>query len=125
MIEVIKAALVSTLVSALISGVGIFYLQRYLDAKRTESEAQAARRREERRRADMLEARRRRAAGRLFFWLHYAVVRGPEQANGDLEKSFVDYNEVEEEQKAFEQELLAEHQEENRRSAYRYGNSWN
>lgn len=119
MLELIKQALVSVLVSALVSGVGIFYLQRYLDAKRAESEAQAAKRREERRKTDMLEARRRRAAGRLFFWLHYAIVRGPDQANGDLEKSFADYNEVEEEQKAFEQELLAEHREENRRSGYR------
>ena len=117
--ELLKGALVSALVSAMISGVGVFYLQRYLDAKRKESEAQAARRREERRKADVLEARRRRAAGRLFFWLHYAVVRGPDQANGDLEKSFADYNDAEEEQKVFEQELLAEHREENRRSVYR------
>ncbi len=112
----IKEAATSALISALISGVGVFYLQRYLDSKRAESEAEAAKRRAERRKADVLESRRRRAAGRMFFWLHYAVVRGPEAANGDLEKAFADYNEVEEEQKAFEQELLAAHQDENRRS---------
>ena len=114
MIEAIKQAAISAAVSALISGVGIFYLQRYLDAKRRESEEQAAQRRRERRKADVLESRRRRAAGRMFFWMHYALVKGVEQANGDLEKAFQDYNEVEEEQKAFEQELLAEHQDENR-----------
>lgn len=117
MIEAIQQALLSAAISALVSGVGIFYLQRYLDAKRKESEERAAQRRKERRKADMLEAKRRRAAGRMFFWLHYAAVRGVDAANGDLEKAFSDYNEAEEEQKAFEQELIAEHQDENRRLA--------
>lgn len=115
MIEAIKTAAISCAVSALISGVGVFYLQRYLEKKRKESEEQAVRRRQQRRKQDLLEAQRRRAAGRMFFWIHYALVRGVDQANGDLEKAFSDYNEVEEEQKAFEQELLAEHQDENRR----------
>ena len=116
MIEAIRQAALSAAVSAVISGVGIFYLQRYLDAKRKESEERAAQRRKERRKADMLEAKRRRATGRLFFWMHYALIKGVDAANGDLEKAFADYNEAEEEQKAFEQELLAEHQDENRRS---------
>lgn len=115
MIEAFQSALISTLVSAAISGIGIFFLQRFIDAKSKESKERAAVRRAERRKADMLEARRRRAAGRLFFWLHDAVVKGPEHANGDLAKAMTDYNKVEEEQKLFEQELLAEHQDENRR----------
>ena len=115
MIETLKNAAVSVMVSAVISGIGVFYLQRYLDAKRRESEERAAQRRRERRRADLLESKRRRAAGRMFFWLHDAVVKGVEHANGDLEKAMDDYNAAEEEQKAFEQELLAEHQDENRR----------
>ena len=114
MIEAIQQAALSALVSALVSGLGVFYLQRYLDAKHQESKDRAAIRRAERRKADMLEARRRRAAGRLFFWLHDAVVKGPEHANGDLAKAMTDYNKVEEEQKMFEQELLAEHHDENR-----------
>lgn len=115
MTEALKNTLLSALVSFLVSGIGLYYLRGYFDRKQKEREEQAAQRRRERRKADMLEARRRRAAGRLFFWIHYALVRGVDQANGDLEKSFHDYNEVEEEQKAFEQELLAEHQDENRR----------
>lgn len=117
MVEALKSMAASALVSALVSGVGVYYLQRYLDAKRRESEEKAAQRRRERRKADFLESKRRRAAGRLFFWMHYALVRGADQANGDLEKAFADYNEAEEEQKAFEQELLAEHHDENRRGA--------
>lgn len=114
MVEIIKSAAVSTMVSALITGVGVFYLQRYLESRRIQSEEAAATRRAQRRKADVLESRRRRAIGRLLFWLHFALLRGVEQANGDLEKAFADYNAVEEEQKAFEQELLAEHREENR-----------
>ena len=116
MIEAIKTAAISCAVSALISGVGVFYLQHYLESKRRESEELARTRRQQRRKADVLESRRRRAAGRMFFWMHDALVKGVEHANGDLEKAFSDYNEVEEEQKAFEQELLAEHQEENRQA---------
>lgn len=115
MIDTIKQAAISAVVSALISGIGIYYLQTYLDTKRKESEEQAAQRRIERRKADVLESKRRRAAGRMLFWLHDAVVKGVEHANGDLEKAMSDYSEIEEEQKAFEQELLAEHRDENRR----------
>lgn len=115
MIETFQSAVISALVSAVVSGIGIFFLQCFIDTKRQESAERAKVRRAERRKADMLEARRRRAAGRLFFWLHDAVVKGPEHANGDLAKAMTDYNLVEEEQKLFEQELLAEHQDENRR----------
>ena len=114
MIDVLKSALVSGLVSALISGIGIYYLHVYLDGKRKESEQAAAQRRAERRKADVLESQRRRATGRMFFWLHDAVVKGKDHANGDLEKAFDDNNRIEEEQKRFEQELLAEHHDENR-----------
>lgn len=115
MIEAIKNAAISAAVSALISGIVLYYIRGYIDGKRRESEEQSAQRRRERRKADMLEVRRRRAAGRMFFWMHDALVKGVEHANGDLEEAFQHYNEVEEEQKAFEQELLAEHQDENRR----------
>ena len=98
MIETLKSAAVSCVVSAVISGVGVFYLQRYLDAKRKESEERAAQRRRERRKADLLESKRRRAAGRMFFWMHYGLVHGVERANGDLERAFEDYNAAEEEQ---------------------------
>lgn len=114
MIETLKTALVSALVSALISGVGIYYLHAYLDGKRRESEQAAAQRRAERRKADVLESQRRRATGRMFFWLHDAVVKGKDHANGDLERAYEDYNRIEEEQKRFEQEMLAEHQDHNR-----------
>lgn len=116
MIEALKSALISGMVSVLISGIGVYYLHAYLDGKRKESEQAAAQRRAERRKADVLESRRRRATGRMFFWLHDAVVKGKDHANGDLERAYEDYNRIEEEQKRFEQELLAEHHDENRSS---------
>ena len=114
MIDLLKSAMVSSLVSALISGVGVYYLRAYLDGKHNEREHAAAQRMAERRKADVLETRRRRATGRMFFWLHDAIVKGKEHANGDLERAYEDYNLIEEEQKRFEQELLAEHHDENR-----------
>lgn len=116
MIEAAKEAAVSAIVSMLISGVGVFCLQKYIETKRKESEERAAQKRKERRKADLLENKRRRATGRMFFWIHYALVRGVEVANGDLERAFNDYNAAEEEQKAFEAELLAARQDENRRA---------
>ena len=114
MIEAIKSAAIGAIVSGLISGVGIFYLQCWLKDKRAESVEEAAKKQAERRREDVLKAELQRAEGRLFFWLHFAVVRGVDQANGDLEKAFAKYNEAEDALKAFEQEQLAAHQDENR-----------
>lgn len=114
MIELIKSAAVSALVAGLITGIGVHYLQSYLDAKRKESEEKAAKRRQARHQADVLEAKRKRAEGRLFFWMYDAIVKGVDHANGDLHKAFSDYNAVDEEQKAFDQEQLAYHLDENR-----------
>lgn len=109
MIELLRNTLLSVLVSAVVSGLGVWYLQEFLKRRSELSAGQAKKRREEREKGDIIEAKRRKAAGRMFFWLHDAVVKGPEHANGDLEKAFDDYNAAEEEQKAFERELLAEH----------------
>jgi hypothetical protein len=114
LIDLIKSALASCLCSAAITGVGVYYLHLYLDSWHKESEARAARRQEERRKADVLESKRRHAAGRMFFWLHDAALNGVGHANGDLEKAWANYTATEDEQKAFEQELLAEHHDENR-----------
>lgn len=116
-VEAIKQAAVSAMVSALISGIGVYYLQRYLSDKHRESEQRAAARREARRRADVLESSRRRAAGRLLFWLHFGVTRGAAAANGDLEQAWKDYTAAEDAQKRWEQEQLAEHADENRNGA--------
>ena len=41
MIDAVKSALISGVVSALISGIGIYYLHAYLDGRRRESEQAA------------------------------------------------------------------------------------
>lgn len=109
MIEAIKNALISSLVSALISGIGIYYLHAYLDGKRKENDTRAAQCQEQRRKMDILDQRLRRAEGRLLFWLRDAVDNGREHANGDLTKAWEDFEAAEEARKQYEQELLAEH----------------
>lgn len=113
MIDLIKAALTSAFVSFLVTGLGAYYLHAYLDGKRKEAEQRAEERRKQKRKADVLEARRRRALGRVLFWTHHALIKGVESANGDMEKAFAEYDKVEEEQKALEQEILAEYNDKN------------
>lgn len=106
-------AVISSSVSFLISGVVLYYLRKYFDKKLSVNEQKAAQRRRERQRLNVLEQRYRRAQGRLLFWMCDAIVKGREHANGDLEKSRVDFTEAEEELKNYEQELLAARADEN------------
>ena len=114
MIDALRNAALSAIVSALITGIGVYYLHLYIDGRRKESDERAKKRRDERRKADVLEQQRRHAAGRCLFWLHDAAVKGKEHANGNLEQAFNDYSAAENAQKAYERELLAEHADENR-----------
>lgn len=112
--ETVVVAMVSGMVSLLISGIGVFYLQHYLKEKWGERENEAARRQTERRKVSVLEANLQRALGRLLFWMHDALVKGVDHANGDLGQAFAAYNAAEEALKAYEREQLAAHQDENR-----------
>ena len=114
MIDAIRDAVISCGVSAVISGIFIYYMHSYLDGKRRENEERMKHRREERLKRDVLEQQRRHTAGRCLFWLHDAAVNGAAHANGDLEHAFRDYVVAEDTQKAYERELLAEHADENR-----------
>lgn len=48
------------------------------------------------------------ATGRLFFFIHKAIVTG--QHNGDLEAAWNDYQDVEKRKKAYEREIIAENE---------------
>ena len=102
----IKEWVIPAVVSLLINGVGLHYLTRYIDKKAEAEEEERKRLEKQRHDRTVAEAKRRRAAGRLFFWLHRAVVK--HEANGELEAAFEAYNKAEEEQKALEQEILAD-----------------
>ena len=100
------SALPGALVSLVISGLFLYYLRWYIDKKLREEET--IREEEMRRKVEQakLEMRRRRAIGRLFFWLHRAIVSPP--SNGELEEAMESFQAIEEEQKMLEQTILAQ-----------------
>lgn len=105
MLDTIISVAISALVSGIISGVALKYVTRYFDRKLEAEEARAKQAEKQRHDRAVAEANRRRAAGRLFFWLHHAIVKPP--PNGELEKAMENYIAAEEAQKAVEQDILA------------------
>ncbi len=104
-IDTIISVAVSAVVSGLISGVALKYVTRYFDKKLEAEEARKKEVEKQRHARTVAEANRRRAAGRLFFWLHHAIVKPP--PNGELEKAMESYTQAEDAQKALEQDILA------------------
>ena len=108
-IEPIINVAVSAGVSGLVSGVALKYITRYFDKKLEAEEARKKEVEKQQHARTVAEANRRRAAGRLFFWLHHAIVKPP--PNGELEKAMENYSRAEDAQKALEQEILASFEE--------------
>lgn len=88
--------------------VGLFFLffRWWIEKALDEHEARRKAEHEYQIKRDELEAKKSHCYGRMFFWLHKAIVTG--QHNGDLEKAFEELQEAEEEEKAFERRKLAE-----------------
>lgn len=103
-IDVAVSALVSGIVSIFILG----YIKRYIDKKLEEADAEKKQHEEYQHRRNVASSKLRRAEGRLFFWLHRAVVKPP--PNGELEEAWAAYNRAEDEAKAIEQEIIAEYE---------------
>lgn len=102
------AALPGAAVSVAVSGLMLYYLRRYIDAKLAAEEERRAEDKRTRRQRSELEQKRRRAAGRVLFWLHHAVTRPP--PNGELEEAWNAYQQAEEAQKALDQQILADYE---------------
>lgn len=117
MIEEFFAGVVKALpgaaVSLVFSGLMLYYLRRYIDAKLAAEEQRRKEDHEIRRQRSELEQKRRRAAGRMLFWLHHAVTKPP--PNGELEEAWDTYQQVEEAQKALDQQILADYETGERR----------
>ncbi len=101
-----KAAAPGAAMSALVSGVLLYYLRSYIDHKLEEEEEQSRNENQLRTRRSQLEQQRRRALGRLLFWLHRGVTQPP--PNGELEKAMEEFEAVENELKTLDQKILAE-----------------
>ena len=101
----LKAALPGAVLSVLLSGILLYYIRRYIDQKLAEEERTRAEEQALKMNRSKLDMRRRRALGRLLFWMHRAIVNPP--ANGELEDAWESFQNVEEDQKALDQEILA------------------
>lgn len=101
-------ALPGAVVSMFVSGLMLYYLRRYIDAKLAAEEQRRKEDHEIRRQRSELEQKRRRAAGRVLFWLHHAVTKPP--PNGELEEAWEAYQQAEEAQKALDQQILADYE---------------
>ena len=100
------AAVPGIVVSALISGLLLYYIRAYIDNKLKEDEEHRVKEQQLRLQRSQLEKKRCRAEGRLLFWLHRGVTNPP--SNGELEKAMKDFQTVEDELKALDQKILAE-----------------
>lgn len=85
-------------------GILFAYMRRFIDKKLDARDAETEERREQRLRKLKIEDAMEHATGRLFFYLHKAIVTG--QHNGDLEEAWATYKKVEEEKKELDREIL-------------------
>lgn len=102
--------IVIALVSAFLGGSGlvgftVYYIKKYIDKKLAENEKRAEEIRQFRLKKAKCDEKIQHAQGRMFFWLNKAVVTG--EHNGDLEKSFAELQEAEDEKKELEREIIA------------------
>lgn len=105
--EIITVA-ISAGVSGVVSVFVLGYIKRYIDKKLDEADAEKKQREEYQHRRNVANAKLHRAEGRLFFWLHRAVVKPP--PNGELEESWANYNKAEEVVKAIDLEIVADYE---------------
>lgn len=111
--EEIRILVVSGTVGAIVGGSGItgllfFFIRSYIEKKISEREADERRKRELKIKRMIIDDKLRHCEGRLFFWLHKAIVTG--NHNGDLKKAFDEYQEAEIERKELDREIIVENE---------------
>lgn len=89
-------------------GLAFLYLRRFIDKRLDGREQENVKRKATRLRRLTIEEEMEHATGRLFFFIHKAVVTG--QHNGDLEEAWGKYQAAEDAKKKFDREILAENQ---------------
>mgnify|MGYP001228132266 CR=1 FL=1 len=92
--EEVRILVVSGVIGAIVGGSGItgllfYFIRKYIEDKLTGKEAEDKRRKEQRMKRAVVDDELQHCQGRLFFWIHKAIVTG--QHNGDLEQAFQDY----------------------------------
>jgi len=114
----------TAIISAVVGGSGIvgllfFFIRRYLEKKiiARENEERVLKEKKDAARQKAVEEKTRRVqlddelqhcTGRLFFWIHKAVVDGTH--NGELDSAWKNYQTAEKNKKDFDRQILAEHE---------------
>jgi hypothetical protein len=105
--------ILTTVISTIIGGSGIvgiafYFIRKRMEQKLDSKESEQQKRKAQRIQRIKVEEELQHCEGRLFFWVHKAIVTG--QHNGDLEAAFEAYQEAEQAKKDLDREVLAENE---------------
>lgn len=105
--------IITSIISAIVGGSGIvgivfFFIRRNIENKIKDREAETSKKKEQRIQRMKIDDELQHCQGRLFFWIHKAIVTG--QHNGDLEAAFEAYQKAEQAKKDFDRNVLAENE---------------
>ncbi len=103
--DTLNTLIVAVLGSGGVMGIFFFILRYYIQKQLDKSEKKRQEFREEQIHQDELYDKLQHCYGRMFFWIHKAVVTG--QHNGDLENAFQKLQEAEDEKKEFDRQRIA------------------
>ena len=106
-----KETIIAAIVGAIFGGAGFVglvfaYVRRFIDKRLNARDEEDEKRRKTRLRRLTIEDEMEHATGRLFFFIHKAIVTG--QHNGDLESAWEKYQEVEEKKKDLDRQIRIE-----------------
>lgn len=107
--NLIEVVLTAVMGSAGVLGLFFYFFRRYIENRLIKNEVKRTERIAERRELLQLEDNLQHCYGRMFFWLHKAIVTGTH--NGDLEKAFCDLQQAEKAKKNFDRKIIAVHQQ--------------
>lgn len=112
-ISISAETIAAAAVGAVFGGAGLVglvfaYMRRFIDKRLEQRESESKKARERRVRQLTLEDEMSHATGRLFFFMHKAIVTGAH--NGDLEAAWAEYQDVERRKKALDREILVENE---------------
>lgn len=108
--ELITLIITLLLGSTGFAGVIFKMVTRYIDKKLAEVEEEARKKQALKARTISIDNELQHAYGRMFFWMHSAIVKG--EHNGELEDAFRKLQTAEEKKKALDNELIAHVQQE-------------
>lgn len=104
--EYINIIIAAFLGSGGITGVFFYFLTRSIEKRLKSAESEAEKRKKIAHERAIIDDKLFHAYGRLFFWLYKAVVTGTH--NGDLEKAFLELQQIEAEKKDLDRNIIVE-----------------